>query len=84
MERASLAVKPIRTERLNEGKNVGIAYVAECNLRVTYLVDSGEQILVARMGNIEFCHPYSRACSPGGNVTGRFWHQIDVYFCVGK
>lgn len=45
-------VDPINAERLYEGMNMGIAYIAECNLRVIDLVDLEEHISVVIMGNI--------------------------------
>lgn len=72
-------VKPIRTEGLYEAKNVGITYVAKCNLRVVDMVDPMEQILVVTMGDIEFFYPHNHACRLRGTVTGRRWLQSDLF-----
>lgn len=56
-ERSSLLVKPMRTDKLYKGKNMGIAYITECNLMVVDLEDLAKHILVVIMSDIDFFSP---------------------------
>lgn len=62
-------VESVRVEGTYEGKNLGIAVIAECNLRVADSTEPEEHILVAIMKDIKFCHLHSRAWSSIGPVS---------------
>lgn len=78
-ECSSCVVVTIHTKGLYERKKVGVAYFAQRNLFVIYLIDPEEQIPVKKMSSIKSCHSYSRACTLRGTFTGRCCHLSDSF-----
>lgn len=70
--------------RIVRGKNVGITYTAECNLRVAGLVDTEELILVGGMGDIQFCHQHGSVSSLRGTVIEYYWYWSNLSFDISR
>lgn len=61
-----------------------IAYIARCSLRVFDLVDSEKPIVVAIVGDVEFCHPHTRANSLRAAFNTRSWNWSNCAFYTGR
>lgn len=76
-----LRIKPLRTERLYEGKIVAVADIAEYKSKAASLIEPEEQIQVEIMGDLNFCHLHSCVFTLESSVAGRcgyIWN-LSVY-----